>query len=86
MLTDDLKLARARYLLERGRVLNSSAKPQEAMLWFAKAFELASAEKFSRYAIDAVHMMPAQAPAALLALLQDFLHGQTRSAARQRAG
>src|SRR2546429_321854 len=26
------------------------------------------------------------APAALLALLQDFLHGQTRSAARQRAG
>jgi 3-oxoadipate enol-lactonase len=36
--------------------------------------------------IDAVHMMPAQAPAALLALLQDFLQGQTRSPARQRAG
>jgi 3-oxoadipate enol-lactonase len=36
--------------------------------------------------IDAVHMMPAQAPAALLALLQDFLHGQARSAERQRAG
>jgi 3-oxoadipate enol-lactonase len=35
--------------------------------------------------IDAVHMMPAQAPAALLALLQDFLGGQARSAARQRA-
>jgi 3-oxoadipate enol-lactonase len=36
--------------------------------------------------IEAVHMMPAQAPAPLLALLQDFLHAQTRSAPRQRAG
>ena len=35
--------------------------------------------------IDAVHMMPAQAPVALLALLHDFLGGQARSAARQRA-
>jgi len=35
--------------------------------------------------IDAVHMMPAQAPEALLALLQDFLGGQARPAARQRA-
>jgi 3-oxoadipate enol-lactonase len=35
--------------------------------------------------IDAVHMMPAQAPAALLALLQDFLGGQAQSGARQRA-
>ena len=36
--------------------------------------------------IDAVHMMPAQAPAALLALLQDFLGGRAQSATRQRAG
>src|SRR2546430_126060 len=36
--------------------------------------------------IDAVHMMPAQAPAALLALLQDFLAGRAQSATRQRAG
>jgi 3-oxoadipate enol-lactonase len=36
--------------------------------------------------IDAVHMMPAQAPAALLALLQDFLGAQAQSAARQRTG
>ena len=36
--------------------------------------------------IDAVHMMPAQAPAALLALLQDFLGSQARPATRQRAG
>ncbi|MFL6821952.1 MAG: alpha/beta fold hydrolase [Xanthobacteraceae bacterium] len=36
--------------------------------------------------IDAVHMMPAQAPVALLALLQDFLGGQAQSVTRQRAG
>jgi 3-oxoadipate enol-lactonase len=36
--------------------------------------------------IDAVHMMPAQAPAALLALLQDFLGGQAQSTIRQRTG
>ena len=37
--------------------------------------------------IDAVHMMPAQAPAALLALIEDFLgarHGGARAAAHQR--
>jgi 3-oxoadipate enol-lactonase len=31
--------------------------------------------------IDAVHMMPAQAPDALLALLEDFLGGMTNTAA-----
>jgi 3-oxoadipate enol-lactonase len=36
--------------------------------------------------IDAVHMMPAQAPDALLALLQDFLGAQAASTTRQRAG
>jgi 3-oxoadipate enol-lactonase len=36
--------------------------------------------------IDAVHMMPAQAPDALLALLQDFLGAQAASTSRQRAG
>ena len=35
--------------------------------------------------IDAVHMMPAQAPGPLLALLQDFLGGQAPSTTRQRA-
>ena len=36
--------------------------------------------------IDAVHMMPAQAAGALLALLQDFLGAQAASTTRQRAG
>jgi 3-oxoadipate enol-lactonase len=36
--------------------------------------------------IDAVHMMPAQAGGALLALLQDFLGAQAASATQHRAG
>src|SRR5205814_3794176 len=32
-------------------------KPQQALTLFAEAFEIAVAEKFSRYAIDAVHML-----------------------------
>src|SRR5262249_48759640 len=36
--------------------------------------------------IDAVRMMPAQAPAPLPAVLQDFLNAQTRATTRQRAG
>jgi tetratricopeptide (TPR) repeat protein len=57
ILRDNLKLARVRYLLERGRVFNSSGKPAQAMPLFVEAAEMATREKLSRYAIDAVHMM-----------------------------
>jgi tetratricopeptide (TPR) repeat protein len=43
--------------LERGRNFNSSDRPKEALPFFSQAFELAMAEKFARYAIDAAHMM-----------------------------
>ena len=62
MLTDDLKLARIRYLLERGRVFNSSGKPDRAMPLFVQASELAIAEKENRYAIDAIHMIAIAEP------------------------
>src|SRR4051812_6227839 len=57
MLTDDLKLARVRYLLERGRVFNSGGQSDRAMPLFVQAHELADMEKLGRYAIDAVHMI-----------------------------
>ena len=48
--------------------------------------QLAREIKGARYElIDAVHMMPAQAPEALLALLQDFL-GNVAAPSKQRAG
>ncbi len=49
--------ARVRYLLERGRVFNSSGQPERAMPFFVQAYEHASAENLPRYAIDAAHMI-----------------------------
>lgn len=56
-LRDDLKLARIRYLLERGRVFNSSNAPDKAKPLFVEAWELASANNETKYAADALHML-----------------------------
>ncbi len=57
MLTDELTVARIRYLLERGRVINSSGSPEGAKPYFMEAWEmgLESGEDF--YAVDAAHMI-----------------------------
>jgi tetratricopeptide (TPR) repeat protein len=57
ILTPDLTLAKSRYLLERGRVFNSSGKPETAMPLFVDAFEVASINGHARYAVDAIHMI-----------------------------
>ena len=46
-----------RLRLERGRVWNSSGKPEAARGPFADAFEIAVSEKLEYLAIDAAHMM-----------------------------
>lgn len=46
-----------RYLLERGRVLNSSGSPEEAAHPFQEAFEVAQAAGEEFFAVDAAHMM-----------------------------
>jgi tetratricopeptide (TPR) repeat protein len=56
LLNDTLKLARVRYLLERGRVFNSSGKPDTARPYFDQAFELGKEMKEDFYAVDALHM------------------------------
>ncbi|MDP4200055.1 MAG: hypothetical protein Q8922_06440 [Bacteroidota bacterium] len=53
----DLRLARARYLLERGRAYNSSNQRESALPLFHQAYDVASALNESRYAVDAVHMI-----------------------------
>ena len=55
---------RVRYLLERGRTLNSSGSPERAVPLFADALELAEADKDEYYAVDAAHMLGIAAPAA----------------------
>lgn len=57
ILTDDLILARIRFLLERGRVYNSSNYPDKAKPLFLEALEIAEANKKDFYAIDAIHML-----------------------------
>lgn len=57
ILREQLAVAHVRYLLERGRVYNSSNAPQKARSFFLKAYERATAHGEDFYAIDAVHML-----------------------------
>ncbi len=53
---------RVRYLLERGRTLNSSGAPERAVPLFAEALALAESTKDEFYAVDAAHMLGIAAP------------------------
>ena len=50
-------IVKARYLLERGRVLNSSGKPDMALPLFTQAWETARAADEDFHAVDAAHMV-----------------------------
>lgn len=56
-LTNELKIVRTRYLLERGRVHNSSGSPDAARPLFREAWELGRGIRADFYAVDAAHMM-----------------------------
>jgi tetratricopeptide (TPR) repeat protein len=56
-LAPDLRRARIRYLLERGRVFNSSKQPDKARPLFLAAWELGKEAEEDNFAIDAAHMM-----------------------------
>lgn len=53
---------RIRYLLERGRVFNSSGQPNEARPFFLEAWEAACTAAEDFYAVDAAHMMGISEP------------------------
>jgi tetratricopeptide (TPR) repeat protein len=57
LITDDMHLARIRYLLERGRAYNSSKVYDKAKENFLRAYNLALEKKLDFYTIDAAHMM-----------------------------
>ncbi len=48
---------RIRYLLERGRVFNSSGRPADSKALFIQAWEQARADRQDFYAVDAAHML-----------------------------
>jgi tetratricopeptide (TPR) repeat protein len=56
-LGDELPLARVRYLLERGRVINSSGKPEASRQWFEEAYHRATEQQATFHVIDALHML-----------------------------
>lgn len=53
----ELRVARARLLLERGRVLNSSQRSEESKPFFRDAWELAREAGADGLAVDAAHML-----------------------------
>jgi tetratricopeptide (TPR) repeat protein len=56
-LTDAMPVARIRYLLERGRSMNSSGHPDTAKPLFLEAWERGNAAGQIGFAIDAAHMV-----------------------------
>src|SRR3972149_7207611 len=62
LLKDAGQPPRVRYLLERGRVYNSSGKKQEAVSLFKEAWEGASKAGLDFFAVDAAHMLAIAAP------------------------
>ena len=57
MIQPSMYTPRVRSLLERGRVLNSSGKPEDSVPLFKEALRLAQAFGFEFYAVDAAHML-----------------------------
>jgi len=56
-LSEEQYIAKIRYELERGRILNSSRKKDKGKEHFLKAYELALKHKLDFYSIDAAHML-----------------------------
>jgi tetratricopeptide (TPR) repeat protein len=61
-LSTDMTRARMRYLLERGRVFNSSGKPEGARPLFEAAWEQGQSAQEDFHTIDAAHMLAIVAP------------------------
>ena len=56
-LTPAYTTARIRYLLERGRVYNSSKNPEKSRSYFLEAWELSVKHQADYHAVDAAHML-----------------------------
>jgi len=56
-LQPEYPIAKIRYLLERGRVFNSSGDADKSIPFFLEAWELSQIAKVDFYAVDAAHML-----------------------------
>lgn len=57
--TPDLSIAKARIMLERGRLFLLSSQLKSALITLKKCFSFSKINKLDLYAIDAAHMIPA---------------------------
>ncbi len=62
VLDENPSRAKVRYLLERGRVFNSSGHADEAQPFFEQALDLAKQLGEDFYEVDAIHMLAIIAP------------------------
>jgi len=56
-LIPEFQIARIRYLLERGRIFNSSGEPKESIPYFLEAWELGQEIGADFFTVDAAHML-----------------------------
>ena len=63
LLEERMTRARIRYLLERGRVYNSSKEREKSEQYFVDAWNLGRKSKEDFYTVDALHMLAIVAPA-----------------------
>jgi tetratricopeptide (TPR) repeat protein len=61
---EDVRTARVRWLLERGRCLNSSGRPADSVPLFEQALTDAEAAGLENLAVDAAHMLGIAVPGA----------------------
>jgi tetratricopeptide (TPR) repeat protein len=64
LIADSMPAARTRLLLERGRVRNSSRRPEESVRYFTDALACAESAGLDDLAIDAAHMLGIAEPGA----------------------
>jgi len=57
LLTENIKTANIRYLLEKGRLFYSSAEKEKAKSIFLEAYQFGKKNNLDFYALDAAHMM-----------------------------
>jgi len=78
-------LGRVRWLLERGRTLNSSGRKDEARPLFAEAWDVARAIGADFYAVDAAHMIAIVAPPGEAQMFNERALAAARASADPRA-
>ncbi len=57
LITENTKTGKIRFLLEKGRLLNSSDKREDAGSIFLQAYNYGTAQKLDFYTLDSIHML-----------------------------